>query len=107
MCVPPSGTRMRHEHGHMIALGMAVGMLMSEHGHGQHGAVPLNKGQGEVVRMDEIAGPQGCGEVSPTQTRVSAAWSKVQPGCRTQKCEDGGQGGQMGAMEDRTLKHTI
>ena len=51
-CVPPSGTQMRHGHSHMIASGVVVGTLMSEHGCGQCGAVPLNEGKGEVVRVD-------------------------------------------------------
>ena len=58
---------MAHKHdanmvtGHMIMLGMVVGTLTSEHGCGQHGAatMPLNEGKGEVVRMNEDAGPRG------------------------------------------------
>ena len=38
----------------MIVLGMVVGMLMSEHGCGQHGTVPSNEGKGEVVRVDGV-----------------------------------------------------
>ena len=72
---------------------------------GQHHAVPLNEGKGEVVRMNEGAGLEGCGKVQLTWMRAQGL---VQLGCRTQKCEDGGQG--MGAMENRmsrTLKCTI
>ena len=38
----------------MIASGVVVGTLTSEHGCGQHGAVPLNDGKGEVVRVDGV-----------------------------------------------------
>ena len=36
----------------MIMSGMVVGTLTGEHRCGQHGAVPLNEGKGEVVRVD-------------------------------------------------------
>ena len=68
--------------------------MVSEHRCRQHGAVPLNKGKGEVVRMNEGAGPWGCGEVQPTWMR---AQGEVQLGCRTRKYKDGGQ--EMGAMD--------
>ena len=51
----------------MIASGMVVGMLTSEHRCGQHGAVPLNEGKGEVVRVDgaqrgdAVEGSKACG----------------------------------------------